>query len=205
MPNCRPLPAAPGAAPQRRPPSPSVSARGGVAASCALAFAFAFSLAGCDPDCVSPSRIDGEWTVQARSTDDAWRVSGFNSDEDIAERTAQGELLSQVLANGERQWTLKYVPGNDAYNLTIDGQRFVATAKPASDNCNQLALRVEGSWEGDEGSEHDFALDGALLWTGDDFAGTFSYSDAWTWDERSGEVRLPAGELLGSAGAPDAG
>lgn len=180
-----------------RPPLAAPPLRGAARAALALG---ALALTGCDPDCSSPSRIDGEWSVLAQSTDDAWRISGFGSDEDAAERAAQAQLLSQLMVNGERQWTLKYVPGSDTYNLSIDGQRFEAEAEPAPDHCNQLALQVEGSWEGEAGSAHEFTLKGDLLWTGDRLAGTFSYADAWTWEGRTGEVRLPAGELSAARG-----
>ena len=163
------------------------------------------ALAACDPDCSAPGRIDGDWLMAARSADDSWRVSGFTSDDDVEEQIAQAELLAQVIANGEREWTIKYVPGNDAYNLTIGGQRYVATATPSKDNCNDLALSVDGTWEGAQGSVHDFVLRADLVWSGDRLAGPFTYEDAWTWGERSGEIRMPGGELIGAPGEPDEG
>ena len=109
----------------------------------------------------------------------------------------QAALLAQLPLNGQRSWALKYVPGDDSYTLSIDDQRVVAKATPSDDNCNQLALTAEGNFEGDEGSLHAFSLEADLLWTGDGLSGSFSYADAWTWDGRSGEVRLPDGEHEG--------
>jgi hypothetical protein len=152
--------------------------------------------AGCDPDCSSPGRVDGSYDTVARSTKDTWQISGFSTDGDVDEQLAQAELLSQLPLNGQRAWALKYVPGDDSYTLSIDEQRVIAKATPSDDNCNQLALRADGSFEGEAGSLHEFSLEADLLWTGDGLSGTFSYADAWTWDGRSGEVRLPDGELL---------
>ena len=152
--------------------------------------------AGCDPDCSSPGRIDGGYDTLARSTKDTWQVSGFSADGGVDEQLAQAALLAQLPLNGQRSWALKYVPGDDSYTLSIDDQRVVAKATPSDDNCNQLALTAEGNFEGDEGSLHAFSLEADLLWTGDGLSGSFSYADAWTWDGRRGEVRLPDGELV---------
>lgn len=178
----------------RRSPLLGLSPRAGRSSLCGLAVCGALA-AGCDPDCSSPGRIDGDYDVVARTRSDSWQVSGFDAEASVDEQLAQGALLRQVPLNGARAWSLKYVPGDDSYTLSIDEQRFVATAAAGDDNCNALTLRASGSFEGDEGSVHDFSLEGALLWTGDGLSGTYAYADAWTWDGRSGEVRIPDGEL----------
>lgn len=150
---------------------------------------------GCDPDCSSPARIDGSYDALARSRTDRWQVSGFDPDSGVEEQLAQAELLSQVPLNGPRALTLKYVPGDQSYTLTLDGQRFVAQATPGKDNCNELALDLSGTFEGEAGSVHTFTVEGALLWTGDGLSGSYAYADTFVWGDRSGAVQLPDGEL----------
>jgi hypothetical protein len=163
-----------------------------------------FTLA-CDPDCTSPTRVDGEWTMFAHATSDTWNVTGFSVDDPdpvVAgeENLAQAALLEQVLVNGERSWTFKYVPGSDSYTVTIADQAYEATLSPLADNCNNLLMEMGGSWTGESGSNHSFALTADLLWTGDGLSGTYAYSDEFAYDGHTGQVSIPEGEILGSAG-----
>ncbi len=161
------------------------------------------ALAGCDSECDDPARIDGQWAVFANATGEDWQVTGFTEDERTAGEEAA--LLDNIFMNGASTWDIRYTPGRDRYAIDIDGQSFEAEHAADAESCNRIALTLGGIYTSAGGSTHDFDVDAEIVWTGDAFVGSYAYADTWTFDGRDGAIRIPSGQLRGSAGAADTG
>lgn len=169
-------------------------------------------LGGCGSDCDETDRLDGEWAMDSRVSDDTWQVSGFdvdNTDETTAAEASldQAALLGQLFVNGTSTWTLARSGESDRYALTIDGQEYDATLTPQKGACNALDLRFQGAWSGAEGSSHSFTYVGQLTFLGDEITGEWKYTDNFTWEDRaaSGTVAIPQGVFSGTLGGRDSG
>jgi hypothetical protein len=145
-------------------------------------------LPACDPDCADPARLDGLWQVAMGPADG--RASLTVAQGDIADERA---LLWATLANGTREWEITHVPASGRTTVLVGEQTFRATREQGADNCNELALRFSGTWQGE--AEHSFDWRGDLVWRGDTMAGTFTYRDTWVKDGAAGSVEIPLGEL----------
>lgn len=165
---------------------------------------------GCGSDCDDGTRLDGEWSVSARVVSDTWQITGFdteNADSETAtgERLEQAELLNQLPVNGTRTWTLNRNGESDEYTLRIDGQEYTARLIPESTSCNLFDASFAGSWDGPDGSVHNFKFAGQLTFLGDAITGEWKYSDGFLWEERgrSGKIAIPAGVFDGARGTAD--
>lgn len=156
------------------------------------------ALPACDPDCADPARLDGLWEVALGPADDRAALT-----------VAQGEvhderaLLWAALPNGTRGWELTHVPASGRTTVLVEGQTYRATREQGAENCNELALRFSGTWQGE--AEHRFDLRAQLVWRGESMAGTYSYSDTWTQEGAAGTLEIPLGELTARRAAGDSG
>lgn len=145
-------------------------------------------LPACDPDCADPARLDGLWAVAMGPADDQAALTVAQGD--VPDERA---LLWESLANGTREWEITHVPASGRTTVLIGDQTFRATREQGADNCNELAVRFSGTWQGE--AEHRFDLRTDLVWRGDTMAGTFTYSDSWALGGAAGTVEIPLGEL----------
>ena len=147
---------------------------------------------GCNPDCQDPGRINGEYAVFSNATSEAW-----TSTSTLTDLEDQSALLGGLFANGDSAWTLQYVPSSSSYAVIIDDQRFVGEPTSSEGSCNLVQLDLGGVYTSAVGSVHTFTWSGELLWSGERLDGTFSYADTWTWEDDSGAVDIPDGQLQG--------
>ena len=151
--------------------------------------ALALLFLGCDPECDDTARINGDYIVNSHSSVTSNQVTGEN---------LENYPYDDIFVNGWSNWTLEFVPGRQAFQVTLDDQAFEAAYTQDPDNCNAFGLEMSGTYITDEGTTHDFSWSGDLVYLGVKLRGTFTYTDAWS-DPASGEVgsiSIPAGELL---------
>ena len=155
-------------------------------------------LPSCAPDCAEPARLDGVWTVALGPADDQAALT-------VAQGTVPDErtLLWEALANGTREWELTHVPASGRTTVLVGDQTYRATREQGADNCNEMALRFSGTWQGE--AEHRFDLRTDVVWRGDSMAGTFTYSDTWSLEGAAGTLEIPAGELTARRVTDDSG
>ena len=148
----------------------------------------ALTLIGCDPDCGDTSRMDGDYVVWSHVavTDDL--ITGSNS-EDYPYR--------DIFVNGWSEWSLKYIPSKQSFQLSIDGQAFEGAYEPDPNNCNNFSLLFQGTYSTDADTAHSFLWQGDLSYLGVHIAGTFTYQDNWTdlGTGIQGSLDIPSGEL----------
>ena len=171
-------------------PSPGARRRWGL-----LGLVVAPLALGCDPDCNNPSRLDGRWAVTENAGDEEALVTGFQEDEP----QARNELLASIFANGESAWELTYVPNRSSFTLRVNDQPYEASYTEGDGSCNAFSLDFSGIYTSTIGGQHDFTWTGELVWSGDELNGVYSYEDSWTWEERSGTVSIPDGQLRAAA------
>lgn len=160
---------------------------------CSLGLVLASLFAmGCNPDCDDPGRVNGAYTVFSNAASEDWTASGLPP-----ELPDQAALLGGILANGEGEWALQYTPNAAAYAVEIEGQRFLAEVGESEAGCNLLALEMSGVWTSEVGSVHTFTWSGELLWSDERLDGTYAYADTWAWDDLSGAIDIPDGQLRG--------
>ncbi|MFT5680678.1 MAG: hypothetical protein ACI8RZ_001584 [Myxococcota bacterium] len=165
----------------------------------------ALTLMGCDPDCGDTSRMDGDYVVWSHSavTDDL--VTGTNTAD---------YPFRQIFVNGWSEWTIKYIPSKQSFQLSVDGQAYEGTYEPDPNNCNNFSLVFQGTYSTEADTAHSFLWQGDLSYLGVHIAGTFTYKDNWTdlATGVQGSLEIPAGELtatlrseVSEGGATDTG
>ena len=146
------------------------------------------SLIGCDADCGDTSRMDGDYVV--------WSHSAVT--EDLVVGSDQEDYpFREIFVNGWSEWSLKYIPSKQAFQLLVDGQAYEASYAPDVSNCNNFGLVFQGTYSTDSDTAHSFLWQGDLAYLGVHLAGTFTYEDNWTdlSTGSTGSLKIPAGEL----------
>ena len=156
-----------------------------------LSVLLAIGASGCDADCDDPSRLSNGYAVYSNFTTDRWELTGFDQ-EDEDERLA---LLDALFVNGWSEWDLDYLPGQQAFDIFLDGQPYVATYSQDENTCNTFQLSFAGTFTSRENSVHDFKWNGDLSYFGTHLGGTFSYTDSWQTADRSGTMTVKDAEM----------
>ena len=157
----------------------------------ALAITAGLLLAGCDPDCGNPARLDGNYDVW-QNVADASTVSGEN---------LSAYPYDDTVFNGASAWNIKWVPGDSSFQLSINDQPFTGASYDESETgCNTFTLLFDGSYEAEPGSVHALTWEGELTWYGDELNGNYTYTDTWANDETgtSGTINVPDGVFVGT-------
>lgn len=131
-------------------------------------FPLALALVACGDRCEDISRIDGAYAVLHEAEPSAATGSGVAA-----------YPWDDVFVGGWSEWDLRYVPGNQTFDLDLDGQAFRAAYVADTQDCEAFTLSFEGTYVGEGGSLHDFAWVGALEVAGSHLQGTASWSDVW--------------------------
>jgi hypothetical protein len=158
----------------------------------------ALTLIGCDPDCGDTSRMDGDYAVWSHSAVPDDLITGSN---------IESYPFRQVFVNGWSEWTLKYIPSKQSFQLLIDGQAYEASYEPDPNNCNNFSLVFQGTYSTEADTAHSFLWKGDMSYMGVHLAGTFTYEDNWTdlTTGIQGNMRIPAGELTATIQSEFAG
>jgi len=162
-----------------------------------LFFAGTLALAqGCNADCDNPERLEGHYAV--------WSNTVQHNPSEIPE----GYPVKDIFYNGWSEWTLSFVPGQEAFDLVLDGEPFTAAYTPADDNCNHFALTFRGTYTTSNGTLSDLQWKGDLMYYGSHIGGTWTYASTWENPDTldSGEIAA-TGEMTGalSQGGYDTG
>ncbi|MDP6932219.1 MAG: hypothetical protein QGG40_04845 [Myxococcota bacterium] len=144
-------------------------------------------LLGCDPDCETPARINGEYAVLST-------ISAVS-----ASTTGTDYPFDAVFFNGWSEWELKYIPSQKGFQIYIDDQPFSASFEQSAENCNNFTMSIEGDYTSSEGNIHSFGWDANLTYFGTHLGGIFTYSD--TWSSSDGSATGTLSELQGEYSA----
>lgn len=153
----------------------------------ATAFVLVLAAQGCDSDCDNPARLDGHYAV--------WSNVISHDPEEMPE----GYNVREIFYNGWSEWTLKYIPAQESYDLVLDGQNYTASYTANDDNCNHFGLDAKGTYATAGGSRHTFKWAGDLMYYGSHLGGTWTYTSTWENPDTgdSGEVSA-RGEMTGT-------
>ncbi len=169
--------------------------------------ALLLSLVACDADCGKPTRVNGTYAV----FHDVLNMSSSATEKANATVEGYDDVSYSALVNGWWRWDLTYEASADSVNITaidvrermgdpalVDGQS--VTWKGGfvqhDDNCNAFDLSLQGTWTSSSDTIHSFKYEAGVVWSGDGFAGTYTYSDTYT----VGDGVDSAGGLSGAAG-----
>lgn len=145
-------------------------------------------LIGCEAECQSDTRMNGDYAVWSYVTAPTEDLSGDN----IADYPWPGMFF-----NGWSEWTLEYVSGQGTVKLEIDDQPFTAEFQRPPEDCRDFTLDFEGTYLTGTGSTHSFQWSGELAYQGPHISGTWSYQDTWSdaAEDLSGSIVVPEGEI----------
>ncbi|MBM4368631.1 MAG: hypothetical protein FJ102_20630 [Deltaproteobacteria bacterium] len=173
--------------------------------------ALLIALVACDADCNKPNRVNGTYAVfhdvLNMSTDGAAKA---------ASATVEGydDVSYSALVNGWWRWDLTYEAASDSVNITaidvrermgdpaeVDGQSVTWTGSFVAheDNCNSFDMKLNGTWTSSQDTIHAFKYESTVSWSGDGFAGDYTYSDTYTVGdgvESEGGITGASGDVI---------
>lgn len=121
-------------------------------------------------DCGPPSQIDGEYDVRANVVTETATS---------ADKAAFALLDSPV--NGRSSWKLSWDASSDsAVEVVINDQSYTAQAEWDSTVCGNFVMAFSGTFDGRDGSSHDFRTAGDFSVFGDQLEGGWSWSELWS-------------------------
>lgn len=145
-------------------------------------------LIGCEAECQSDTRMNGDYAVWSYVTAPTDELSGEN----LTEYPWPGMFF-----NGWSEWTLEFVSGQGSVKLEIDDQPFTADFQRPPEDCRDFTLDFAGTYLTSAGSTHSFLWTGEMAYQGPHITGVWSYQDTWanTALDQSGSVVVPEGEI----------
>ncbi len=173
--------------------------------------ALLIALVACDADCNKPTRVNGTYAV----FHDVLNMSS-ESTAKAANATVEGydDVSYSALVNGWWRWDLTYEAASDSVNITaidvrermgdpaaVDGQSVTWTGSFTAheDNCNAFDMKLNGTWTSSQDTIHSFKYDSVVTWSGDGFAGEYTYSDTYTVGdgvESEGGITGASGDVI---------
>lgn len=152
-----------------------------------LLFVLALAL-GCESECQSDTRMNGDYAVWSYVTAPTDELSGEN----VADYPWPGMFF-----NGWSVWSLEFVSGQGNVKLEIDDQPFTAEFFRAPEDCRDFTLDFAGTYLTTTGSTHAFEWHGDMAYQGPHLTGTWNYRDTWsnTGLDQSGSIDVPEGEI----------
>ena len=150
-------------------------------------------LLGCEAECQSDTRMNGDYAVQSYATSPTTDIQGENVD---------AYPFPFMFWNDWSVWNLEYIASQSIIQLEIDEQPFTAEFYRAPEECTDFTMSFAGTYLSSVGSTHSFEWSADMSYQGPHIGGVWTYQDTWTWPDEglSGSITVPEGLISLDAG-----
>lgn len=142
-----------------------------------LAFAITLASAGCQPECGSPTQLQGPvWQMFGNVI--TWQAG------------PTGVPPGATPVNGYTDWSFVWPdPFSPAIGVTIDDQSYDANAVWSTTECGNFSLTFAGVFTSRTGSVHTFTAAGNVLSFGTQLEAALAWSETWQYDGEVGTLQ----------------